>query len=207
MTSTSMSPVAGAPSSPAARPVLAERLLPVVRGRALDVILIVGVAALTALTAQFSVHIPGTPVPVTGQTFGVLLGAATVGAWRGFAGQLLYIAAGCAGLPVFAGGAHGVHQVFGPTGGYFVGFLLASVFVGWQARRGADRRVDTIAGAFLVGSVLIYLPGVTWLAMDLHVGLAKALELGVYPFVLGDVVKATLAGLLLPTAWRAVKRH
>lgn len=185
-------------------PVLAERLGAVIRGRLLDVVLVVGVAALTALTAQFSVHIPGTPVPVTGQTFGVLLGAATVGMWRGVAGQVLYIAAGCAGLPVFANGAHGFAQLTGATGGYLVGFVLASAYVGWQARRGSDRRPDSLIGAFLVGSVLIYLPGVAWLAADLHKGLQEALQLGVYPFVLGDVLKAVLAGVLLPSTWRLV---
>jgi biotin transport system substrate-specific component len=108
---------------------------------------------------------------------------------------------------VYAGHTHGWAELTGPSGGYIAGFLLASAFIGWQARRGADRRVDTYAGAFLVGSALIYVPGVMWLMHYADMSLTKAMESGVYPFLLGDCLKAAAAGLLLPLAWRAVRGH
>jgi biotin transport system substrate-specific component len=189
------------------RQVLADRLVPArLDGRVRDVALVVGVTVLTALLAQVSFHIPGTPVPVTGQTFAVLLSAAAVGPLRSVAGQLLYIAVGWAGLPVFSSGTHGWAVVHGVNAGYLVGFVLASALVGFQARRGVDRRADTLAGSFLLGSALIYLPGVWWLQHELHLSYSAAMAAGVYPFLLGDLLKAVLAGALLPTAWRLVGR-
>ena len=183
------------------RPVLADRLP---KSLVRDVALVVGVAAFMSLVAQVSFKLPNNPVPITGQTFGVLLSAAAVGPLRGFAGQLLYIAIGWAGLPVFASGTHGWAVLHGGSGGYFVGFLLATLLVGWQARHGVDRRVDTLAGSFLLASALIYLPGVWWLAHVYHWSYTKAITTGVSPFVLGDLLKALAAGALVPAAWKLV---
>lgn len=190
-------------------PVLAERLWTGSSGtrsvtRAAG--LIVAVAALTSLLAQLSVQIPGDPVPITGQTFAVLLGAAAVGPLCAVGGQLLYIAVGLAGLPVFADGSGGWQIVHGATGGYFIGFVLASAFLGWQARRGVDRRVDTFVGSFLLATALIYIPGVWWLAHSMDVSYSRAVALGVAPFVIGDLLKAVAAGAVLPATWRFLGR-
>ncbi len=185
-------------------PVLADRLPARLDGRVRDAVLVIGVVVFTALMAQLSFHIPRTPVPVTGQTFAVLLSAAAIGPLRSVAGQLLYIAVGWAGLPVFAKGTHGWSVLHGGSAGYLVGFVLASALVGWQARRGLDRRVDTLAGSFLLGSALIYIPGVWWLQHVFHMSYTAAMAAGVYPFLLGDLLKAVLAGALLPAAWRLV---
>jgi biotin transport system substrate-specific component len=163
-----------------------------------DVALVVSVAAFMSLVAQVSFKLPNNPVPITGQTFGVLLSAAAVGPLRGLAGQLLYIAIGWAGLPVFAGHTHGWSVLHGGSGGYFIGFLLATLLVGWEARHGVDRRVDTLASA------LIYVPGVWWLAHVEHWSYSKAISTGVSPFVLGDLLKALAAGALVPAAWKLV---
>ena len=190
-------------------PVLAERLwtgTTGTRGVARTAGMVVAVAALTSLLAQLSVQIPGDPVPITGQTFAVLLAASAVGPLYAVGGQLLYIAVGWAGLPVFAEGTHGWQIVHGATGGYFVGFVLASAFLGWQARRGVDRRMDTFAGSFLLATALIYVPGVWWLAHSMDVSYSRAVALGVAPFVIGDLLKALAAGALLPAAWRLLGR-
>ena len=190
-------------------PVLAERLWTGRAGTgsvARTAGLVVAVAALTALLAQLSVQIPGDPVPITGQTFAVLLAASAVGPLCAVSGQLLYVAVGLAGLPVFADGTGGWQVVHGATGGYFIGFVLASAFLGWQARRGVDRRMDTFAGSFLLATALIYVPGVWWLAHSMDVSYSRAVALGVAPFVVGDLLKAVAAGALLPAAWRFLGR-
>jgi biotin transport system substrate-specific component len=169
---------------------------------------VAGVAAFTSLLAQVSFHIPGTPVPVTGQTFAVLLAAAAVGPLRGVLGQVLYLLLGLIGLPVFSDGAHGWSYFVGSTFGFLLGFVLASAVVGWQARRGLDRRPDTVAGSFLLGSAHIYLPGVWWVSPHRGVSYSQALEHGVLPLHVGDVVKVALAACLLPAAWRLLgERH
>lgn len=195
----------GASSSfTARRPVLADRLP---KSLVRDVALVVGVAAFTALMAQVSIRIPGNPVPITGQTFAVLLSAAAVGPLRSVSGQLLYILVGWAGVPVFADHAHGWSVLHGASGGYFIGFVLASALVGYQARHGVDRRIDTLAGSFLLATALIYLPGVWWLAHSINVSYTKAISLGAAPFVLGDLLKAVVAGALVPAAWRLVRER
>lgn len=183
------------------RPVLADRLP---KSLVRDVALVVGVAAFMSLVAQISFKLPNNPVPVTGQTFGVLLSAAAVGPLRGLAGQLVYVAIGWAGLPVFADHQHGWAVLSGASGGYFVGFLLAALLVGWHARHGIDRRFDTLAGSFLLATAVIYVPGVWWLAHVEHWSYTKAITTGVAPFILGDLLKALAAGALLPAAWKLV---
>lgn len=192
-----------------ARPglVLADLLPATDRGRAVarDVALVVGVAALTALAAQVRVPVPGLPVPVTGQTFAVLLGAAALGPARGALAQGLYLAAGVVGLPVFTGGASGWEAVAGASGGYLVGFVLASLVVGRLARRGADRRVLTTVAAYVAGTAAVYAVGVPWLAVTTGMAPAAALWAGAGVFLAGDALKALLAGALLPAAWRLAR--
>jgi biotin transport system substrate-specific component len=183
------------------RPVLADRLP---KGLVADAVVVIGVAALMSLVAQLSFKLPNNPVPVTGQTFGVLLSAAAVGPVRGLGGQLLYVLLGWIGLPVFAHGTHGWTVIHGATGGYFVGFLLATLLIGWQARHGIDRRIDTLAGSFLLGTALIYVPAVWWLAHLYHWSYTEAIAKGAAPFILGDLLKALAAGALIPAAWKLV---
>jgi biotin transport system substrate-specific component len=141
---------------------------------------------------------------VTGQTFAVLLSAAALGPLRGVLAELLYVAAGIAGLPVYSHGTHGYHALLGATGGYLAGFVLAALLVGAAARAGFDRRPATVVLAFLLGSAVIYLPGAGWLAHHAHLSAAAAIREGVTPYLVGDLAKALAAAVLLPTAWRAV---
>jgi biotin transport system substrate-specific component len=171
-----------------------------------DAGLVLAVVALTALAAQLRVPLPGSPVPITGSTFAVLLGAAALGPLRGSIAQAMYVALGLAGLPVFTSGASGVEYFVGATGGYLVGFVLASVVVGELARRGADRRFLGAALAFAAGSLVIYALGVPWLIRVTGMPVGEALWQGAGVFLLGDAVKAAAAGALLPTAWRIARR-
>jgi biotin transport system substrate-specific component len=190
-----MSSVALTPS----RRVLAD----VVPGGAVrDVVLVAGSAAFVGLAAQIAIPLPFTPVPLSGQTFAVLLSVAALGPARGALGMLLYAVAGIAGLPWFAGHQSGWAI---PSLGYVLGFVLAAVVVGALARRGADRTVARTAGLMVVGNLCIYAIGVPWLMASVDVGLGRALVLGVVPFLIGDVVKILLASLLLPAAWRFVR--
>lgn len=167
-----------------------------------DALLVVVSSMLVALSAQIRIDLPFTPVPITGQTFGVLLAGAVLGASRGALSLALYLAEGAMGLPVFAGGAAGVHYLVGPTGGYLVGFVLAAGAVGWLAERGWDRRLGTAILAMLVGNMIIYLVGLPWLAR--FVGSQAAVVKGLLPFIPGDILKLLLAASALPSAWRLV---
>ncbi|OIJ90272.1 biotin transporter BioY [Streptomyces colonosanans] len=185
-----------------ARPgeVLAD-LLP--DSRVLDAGLVLGGAVLTGLAAQISLPIPGTPVPVTGQTFAALLVGTALGAGRGFLSLALYALVGMAGVPWFAGGASGAG---GASFGYVLGMLLASTVVGALARRGADRSVLRTAGVMLLGEAIIYAVGVPYLAVVTGMSLTAAIAAGLTPFLIGDVLKAALAMGLLPTAWKLVRK-
>jgi biotin transport system substrate-specific component len=171
-----------------------------------DVILVVAGAGLVALAAQVSIPLPFTPVPITGQTFAVVLVGASLGAVRGSASLSIYLAAGLVGAPVYADGRHGWEVVSGATGGYLIGFVAAAWLTGLLAERRWDRRFSSAVAAMLTGNVVIYLIGLPWLAIVLDTGLERTLELGLYPFVPGDVLKLYLAGALLPAAWRIVER-
>lgn len=200
LASASATAVAGRPGT-----VLAD-LLPASsasRARLRDAALVLGGAALTGLAAQLSVPVPGSPVPVTGQTFAALLVGTSLGARRGLASLGLYALAGVAGLPWFAGGASGWSM---PSFGYILGMLLASGVVGALARRGGDRTVPRTAGVMLVGSALIYAVGVPYLAVSAHLTAHQALTMGLRPYLVGDAVKAALAMTALPLAWRLTRR-
>ncbi|KAB1146417.1 biotin transporter BioY [Streptomyces luteolifulvus] len=180
--------------------VLAD-LIPASRVR--DVALVLGGAVLTGLAAQLSVPVPGSPVPVTGQTFAALLVGTTLGAGRGFLSLALYALAGVAGVPWFAGGTSGAAAV---SFGYILGMVLASAAVGALARRGADRSVLRTAGAMLLGEAIIYAVGVPYLAFAAGMSASAAIAAGLTPFLIGDALKAALAMGLLPTAWKLVRK-
>lgn len=172
---------------------------------ATDVVLVVGFAAMTAAAAQLSFRLPWTPVPLTGQTFAVLAAGAVLGTRRGAASQLLYVVAGALGLPIYAGAAGGWAAATGATGGYLLGFVLASALVGRLSERSQDRQLLTSIPAMLAGSAVIYAVGVPWLAATLDVSATKAIELGMAPFLIGDAVKLLAAGALTPAAWRLLR--
>jgi biotin transport system substrate-specific component len=184
--------------------VLADLLPAATRARsaARDIALVLGGAALTGIAAQISLPVPGSPVPVTGQTLAALLVGTALGTRRGVAAMSLYLVAGLAGVPWFAAGSSGT----GVTLGYVIGFILAGALVGELARRGADRSPLRTAAAMVLGSLAIYAVGVPYLAVSLHVGLGRAASLGLYPYLLGDALKVALAMGLLPAAWKLLGR-
>jgi biotin transport system substrate-specific component len=168
---------------------------------------------LIAGLAQLSIHLPFTPVPITGQTLGILLVGASLGPAFGALSVVLYLAQAVLGLPVLAPNADGSHDVglavlgsAAATGGYLWGFLVASAIVGNLARRGWDRSLQGSIGMFFVGELVIFAIGVPWLMRATGVELEEALALGLYPFVVGDAIKLLLAAVLLPAAWRLTRR-
>ena len=179
---------------------LSSRLYPH-RSLAGEAGLVLGGAALTAICSQ--VAVPWIPVPFTLQTFSVLLCGLILGSRRGALSQLIYLAGGAAGLPVFAGFNRGFLTLAGPTGGYLFGFVLAAALVGGLAERGWDRKVWTTAAAMAIGSVLILTLGCAWLTF--FVGWPKSLWLGVIPFLPGDAFKAAAAACAVPAVWRVLK--
>jgi len=158
------------------------------------------IAGVVFVAISARIEVPLYPVPVTMQTFAVLVLGAAYGARLGAATLALYLLSGLAGLPVFATGG-----ALGPTLGYIIGFILAAGVVGWLAERGWDRNVVMTALAMLIGNVLIYVPGLIVLAG--FVGADKVVEFGLAPFLVGDALKLALAAVLLPAAWRIVKRR
>lgn len=172
-----------------------------------ELALVIGGVILTAAAAQLVVPLPFTPVPITGQTFAVLLLGFAYGPTRGAVTLGTYVMIGAAGVPVYASAAGGVEVAFGATGGYLMAFPLAAALVGAMARRGWDRGVLGTAAAFVLGSVLIYAIGVTWLAAVTTMSWGQAFLAGAAPFLVGDAIKAILAAVALPLAWRAVGRQ
>jgi biotin transport system substrate-specific component len=174
----------------------------VASNRVVALVAVVAFAGLTALLAQVRVPLGFTPVPITGQTFAVLLAGASLGARLGASSQLLYLAAGAVGFPVFTGGGSGFEYFTGATAGYLFGFVLAAALIGRLAERGQDRKVNTAITAFLAGSAVIYVCGAVGLMITAGMDATTAIAQGVTPFVFGDLLKAVAAGLLLPTAWK-----
>lgn len=172
-------------------------------GAVRDAALVVGAAALTGLAAQVAIPLPFTPVPVSLQTFTVLLSAAALGPYRAGAAMALYLAAGMGGVPWFAEQRSGIGF---PSFGYIVGFVLAAVVLGAMARRGADRTLVGTAGTMVLGNLVIYAFGVPYLAWAIGVDLPTAIGLGLTPFLIGDGLKILLATGLLPAAWRLAGR-
>jgi biotin transport system substrate-specific component len=151
-----------------------------------------------AICAQVTLHLP--LVPITLQTFAVLAVGAAFGMRLGAATLVLYVLEGLVGLPVFAEFRAGLAVLMGPTGGYLIGFILAAALVGWFAERGYDRRVLSMFGVMMLGAAVLYIPGLFWLG-QMFTGYDKVLELGLYPFLWGDLLKAALAAVAFPTAW------
>ncbi|MGW0772276.1 biotin transporter BioY [Streptomyces sp. NPDC002835] len=181
--------------------VLAD-LLPASRVR--DITLVVGGAALTGIAAQIALPVPGSPVPVSGQTFAALLVGTALGARRGLLSLALYAVVGMAGMPWFAQGASGYAM---PSFGYILGMLLAAGVVGQLARRGGDRSVLRMAGTMAAGSAVVYAVGVPYLALATGRSLGEAVAAGLVPFLIGDALKAALAMGVLPTAWKLLGRR
>ena len=186
---------------------------PTTRVRAIvrDVLLVVGFALLTAAAAQIEIQLGFTPVPLTGQTFAVLLAGAVLGMRRGALSQLVYWMAGLTGLPFYSGGAGGWKSGTGATLGYLVGFIVAAGAIGYLAEQKQDRNFATSLPAMLLGSTLIYTCGAAWLTTYLNIGFAtgetNAIALGVAPFLVGDVIKALLAAACTTGVWAAINKR
>lgn len=175
-----------------------------------DAVLVIGFALFTALMAQISITLSFTPVPITGQTLAVLLSGAALGIRLGAFSQILYVLMGAVGFSVYSEGSSGWDVLKGATGGYIIGFIFASAFVGYMAEKSNDRKITSSIGAFLIGSIIIYTLGTLWLAHVLNIPVIKgpesAIALGVVPFLFGDVLKAIIAGVAVPTSWKLVSR-
>jgi biotin transport system substrate-specific component len=183
--------------------------------RARHVALIVVGAILISLSANYAVPVPGSPVPITGQTFAVLLVGGALGARRGVLSVGLYLALGLF-LPVYAEHQSGISTilslssgslVLGATGGYLIGFLAAAALVGRLAELGWDRHLGGAVAAMAIGNLLIYAVGLPWLMLAADLPLSKAVALGLTPFIVGDIVKIALAGAIFPFAWWVVGRR
>jgi biotin transport system substrate-specific component len=185
------------------RTTLVDVLLPRQRSWAFDAALIVAFSAFVALTAR--IQIPLWPVPITLQTLAVLFTGAALGSRRGALALLLYLTEGAVGLPVFAGGA-GLAYMLGPTGGYLISYPIAAGLVGLLAEHGWDRRPAWMALAMVIGNLVIYALGVTWLAVFLG-HLSTALVSGMLIFVVGDLIKIAIAALALPGGWALARRR
>jgi biotin transport system substrate-specific component len=170
------------------------------------------VAVLTAVAAQVSIPLPFTPVPFTLQPMVVLVGGAALGARLGMASQVIYLLAGIAGLPVFASSPllpSGFLRLLGPTGGFLIAYPFAAFLAGWLGERGFDRRYVTSVMAMAAGLTVIFAFGIAWFAWFASpspVGLSKALQLGLYPFIGVDILKILLAATILPSVWKLTGR-
>ncbi len=167
-----------------------------------DALWVIGSALFTGLMAQVAIPLPFTPVPLTGQTLGVLLSGAVLGSRRGFAGQLLYLAAGAVGMPVFAGGTAGAARLLGPDGGYLFAFPIAAGLLGWLVERGAGRKAWTMALALAGADAVVLLSGTALLGALYGPGPKGQWWSGFYPFLAGDALKIALVGLSLPRVLR-----
>jgi biotin transporter BioY len=166
-----------------------------------DILLVLSFTLLTAVSAKLKIEIG--PVPITGQTFAVLLSGALLGSKRGALSQIFYLLGGLAGIPWFARGG-GIGYLMSPTFGYIIGFVFAAFVVGSLCERGFDRKVESAILAMLIGNILIYLTGLLWLVR--FVGWKKVLTVGLYPFIIGDTIKLLVAASILPLGWKLIKR-
>lgn len=165
-----------------------------------NVVLVVLASLLTAAAAQVEIRLPWTPVPITGQTFMVLLTGAVLGARRAFLAMALYLVEGSCGLPFFAGGAAGLAKLLGPSGGYLIAFPFAALVTGLLAERAWDRKPVTMFFAMLLGSTVIFALGLAQLSRFVPAG--QLVATGLAPFVIGDFVKSALAAGVFPLAWK-----
>jgi biotin transport system substrate-specific component len=169
--------------------------------------LIVAGALLIFLTARISVVLPGNPVPFTMQNFGILVVGGALGLRRGSVAAILYVLLGVVGLPFFAEGRGGLQVIWGATGGYLIGFIVAAALVGRLAELGWDRRLGGAIGATTLGTIVIYAIGVPWLAVVVGLSAGDAIATGLVPFLLADVLKLLAAAVVFPAAWWVVGRR
>ncbi len=208
-----MSSIAANPAAPSRRRVLADVIArPSSRARAfaVDAALVLAGVAVVALLAQ--VEIPLWPVPITGQTLGVIIVGASLGAWRGAAALTTYMVLGLAGLPIFAGLTGSLVAIAKPSFGFVIGFIFSAFVAGWFAERAWDRRPALAFVGFAAASVVPFLFGIPYLAFVLNVSLGldltfwQILEAGLFPFIIGGLVKAGIAALIIPGAWALVRK-
>jgi biotin transport system substrate-specific component len=208
-----MSSIAAVPALPARRRVLADIVpRPSTRARAfaVDAALVLAGVAVVAMLAQ--VEIPLWPVPITGQTLGVIIVGASLGAWRGAAALTTYMVLGLAGLPIFAGLTGSLLAVAKPSFGFVIGFIFSAFVAGWFAERAWDRRPALAFLGFAAASIVPFVFGIPYLAVVLNVGLGldltfvQILEAGLFPFIVGGLIKAAIAALVIPGAWALVRR-
>jgi len=191
---------------------IADFLVPIrvgerLNARVRDIALVLTGAVFIYLTARVAIPVPGSPVPITGQTFGVLLVGGALGFRRGLIAVALYVLLGVVGLPFFAEGKGGLSVIWGATGGYLLGFIIAGAVVGRLAELGWDRKIGGALGAMLVGSVIIYAIGLPWLKVVAGLSVEDVIAKGLTPFLLGDALKLILAAVLFPAAWWVVGRR
>jgi biotin transport system substrate-specific component len=175
-----------------------------------EALFVVGGIGFISLLAQISLPVPGSPVPVTGQTLAVLLIGTTYGARLGLITFASYLLAGIAGAPIFAPSAtsanHGLDRIVGATGGYLVGMLVASFVLGYLADRKADQKFKTSFPALLFGDLIIFAFGLTWLHASLDMTWAATIKAGLTPFILGEALKIAITATSLPLVWRKISR-
>lgn len=191
---------------------IADFLVPIRVGERLnirvrDIVLVITGALFLYLTARISIPVQGSPVPITGQTFGVLLVGGALGFRRGLLAVTLYVLLGVVGLPFFAEGKGGLVVIWGATGGYLIGFVVAGAVVGRLTELGWDRHIGGALGAMLIGSVLIYLVGLPWLMVVTGSSLTETIDKGLRPYLVGDALKLALAAVIFPSAWWFVGRR
>lgn len=175
-----------------------------------EAVFVVGGIGFISLLAQISLPVPGSPVPVTGQTLAVLLIGTTYGARLGFITFASYLFAGIAGAPIFAPSAtspnHGIDRFVGATGGYLVGMLVASLLLGYLADRKADQKFRTSFPALILGDLVIFTFGLAWLHASLDLTWAATFKAGFTPFILGEALKIAITATSLPLVWRKISR-
>ena len=191
---------------------IADFLVPIRVGERLnirvrDIVLVITGALFLYLTARIAIPVQGSPVPITGQTFGVLLVGGALGFRRGLLAVMLYVLLGVVGLPFFAEGKGGLVVIWGATGGYLIGFVVAGAVVGRLSELGWDRHIGGALGAMLIGSVLIYLVGLPWLMVVTGSSLVETIDKGLRPYLFGDALKLALAAVIFPSAWWFVGRR
>ena len=171
---------------------------------------ILGGVGFIALLAQIAIPVPGSPVPVTGQTLAVLLIGTTYGARLGVLTFATYLLAGVAGAPIFAPSGtsanHGIDRLIGATGGYLVGMLVASLVLGYLADRRADQKFRTSFPALFLGDAIIFTFGLLWLQQTLDLSWSKTIAAGFTPFILGEALKIAITATSLPLVWRRISR-
>ena len=191
---------------------IADFLVPIRVGERLnirvrDIVLVITGALFLYLTARIAIPVQGSPVPITGQTFGVLLVGGALGFRRGLLAVTLYVLLGVVGLPFFAEGKGGLIVIWGATGGYLIGFVVAGAVVGRLTELGWDRHIGGALGAMLIGSVLIYVVGLPWLMVVTGSSPAETIDQGLRPYLVGDAIKLALAAVIFPSAWWFVGRR